>query len=330
MHFKHFSIEEREIIQTMRWEKKSLREIARVLRRSSSSVSREVRKNFPKGHRIYTPRLANERALSKRTRRGREEHLKNERIRSYVVTHLKRRWSPEQISGSITGDLNESISHEAIYQFIYDTVSGGSNLPKTGMEDLRPCLRRRRRIRQPRGTRKCQRIWRTKGASIEDRPKIVLLRKRVGDWEGDSVESVDRKPGVNTLVERKVGLVFITRLADKTSAATVDAMASRFKDVPERFKKTVTLDNGPENRDWQSIERKIGLRCYSAHSYCSWERPTNENTNGLIRDYFPKKTDFSMISDEELRFVENELNSRPRKRLGWKTPLEAWSDAIQC
>lgn len=330
MNFKHFSIEEREIIQTMRWERRTLREIAGALKRSPSSISREVRKNKPLGRNQYTPRLAHERALMKRTRRGREEHLKNDRIRSYVVTHLKRRWSPEQISHSIKQDLNECISHEAIYRFIYDRVSHGSNLIKPGLEDLRPCLRRRRRIRMARGARKCQRLWKSKGPSIEDRPKIVLERKRVGDWEGDSVESVDHKPGVNTLVERKIGLVFITRLRDKTSRATVDAMASRFKDVPERFRKTVTLDNGKENTDWESIEEVVGISCYHAHAYSSWERPSNENTNGLIRDYFPKKTDFSMITDDELRFVEDELNSRPRKRLGWKTPLEAWSDAIQC
>jgi IS30 family transposase len=167
------------------------------------------------------------------------------------------------------------------------------------------------------------------GRSIEERPKIVLKRKRVGDWEGDTVESVDHRPGINTLVERKTGLVFITRLADKSSAATVRAMAHRFKDVPRQLKHTVTLDNGPENRDWKTIEEVVGIDCFNAHPYCSHERGTNENTNGLIRDYFPKKTDFSIISDEELAHVEHELNSRPRKRLDWKTPLEAWSVALQ-
>jgi IS30 family transposase len=329
MNYKHFSIEEREIIQTMRWEKRSLRDISRTLKRSPSSVSREVRKNFPKEHRVYTPRVAHARALEYRKHRGREERLKNERIRSYVVTHLKRRWSPEQISACIKLDLNESISHEAIYRYIYSRVGGGSNLTRTGLEDLRPCLRRRRRIRQPHGARKCHRIWKQRGHSIEERPKEVNTRKTVGHWEGDSVESLDHKPGLNTLVERKVGLVFITKLRSKSSAATVEAMASRFKEVPDGFKKTVTLDNGPENSDYQSITEETGLDCFFAHPYCSGERGTNENTNGLIRDYFPKKTDFSMISDDEIRYVEDELNSRPRKRLGWKTPLEAWSVALQ-
>ena len=106
-------------------------------------------------------------------------------------------------------------------------------------------------------------------------------------------------------------------------------MAHRFKDVPIHFKQTVTLDNGPENRDWEAIENTVDIDCYFAHPYCSGERGTNENTNGLIRDYFPKKTDFGMISDDEIHHVEYELNSRPRKRLGWKTPLEAWSVALQ-
>jgi IS30 family transposase len=329
MNYTHLSIEEREKIQELLWRKASIRSIAKALGRSPASISREIRRNKPPERNRYAPRTAHLRALEHRTHRGREEHLKNDRIRKYVVKHLKRRWSPEQIAGRMKADIGERISHEAIYQFVYDRVRKGSNLTKPGVEDLRPCLRRRRRIRVPHGSRKCQRIWAPKGRSIEERPKIVLLRKRVGDWEGDSVESKDHKPGINTLVERKVGLVFITRLKDKSAKATVDAMAERFKDVPQKLKHTVTLDNGPENRDWQAVEKACVLDCFSAHPYSACERPTNENTNGLIRDYYPKKTDFTTISDEEIRRVEHELNSRPRKRLGWKTPLEAWSVALR-
>ncbi len=329
MKFKHLTIEEREKIQEMLWQKASMRSIAKALGRNPSSIAREVKKNLPKEMRRYTPRIAHERAQVKRKSRGRTDRLKNNRIREYVITHLRRKWSPEQIAGRMKIDLGEDISHEAIYQFIYSRVRNGNNLTKVGFEDLRPYLRRRRRIRVPHGSRKCQRISRPKGRSIEERPKIVLLRKRVGDWEGDSVESVDHKPGVNTLVERKVGLVFITKLKDKSAKATVDVMAERFKCVPKKLKHTITLDNGFENSDWQSIEKRCSIDCFSAYPYSSWERPTNENTNGLIRDFFPKKTDFDTISDEEIRYVEHELNSRPRKRLGWKTPLEAWSVAIQ-
>jgi transposase, IS30 family len=330
MEYQHFSIEEREKIQTGIWEKRSIRSIARELCRSPSSVSREIKKNLPPELHLYTPRLAHDRALKKRKCRGRTLQLRNGTIRRYVRAHLKRRWSPEQISGRMKLDLGESVSHEAIYQFIYNQYRPCSADLRSCGEDLRIYLRRRRRRRVPKGMRKCQRVLKPLGISIEKRPEIVNLRQRVGDWEGDSVESKDHRPGLNTVVERKVGLLFMTKLKDKTSAATVEAMSRRFAEVPDRFKLTVTLDNGPENSDHGSITKKTGLTCFSAHPYSSHERGTNENTNGLIRDYFPKKTDFSMIPNEMIRFVESEINSRPRKRLNYRTPLEAWSVALTC
>jgi IS30 family transposase len=330
MNYNHLTIEEREKIQEMLWRKASIRDIAGVLKRSPSSVSREIKRHKPPVQKRYTPRLAHEKALAQRKNRGRVDRLKNKRIRAYVVTHLRRKWSPEQISGRMTIDIGEHISHEAIYRFIYSRVQNGNNLMRKGLEDLRPYLRRRRRIRLPHGVRKCQRVFRHKGKSIDIRPEIVEKRKRVGDWEGDMVESKDHKPGLNTIVERKVGLVFMTRLKNKGTAETVRAITDRLTAVPEKFRCTITLDNGFENLDWESIERNLDIDCFYAHPYHSWERGTNENTNGLIRDFFPKKTDFDTISDEEIAFVESELNSRPRKRLGWKTPLEAWSVAVQC
>ena len=155
-------------------------------------------------------------------------------------------------------------------------------------------------------------------------------RSRIGDWETDSVESCDHKPGVNTLVERKTGLLFITKLKDKTTKETAKAITYRMSFVPKERRHTLTLDNGIENRGWREIEKDTGMNCYYAHPYRSSERGTNENTNGLIRDYFPKKTDFTKIQKEELAFVESELNTRPRKRLGYLTPLEAWGVALTC
>jgi len=330
MKYKHFSIEERELIQAMWWKRKSMRDIAKVLGRSHTSVSREMRKNFPLEHKVYTPRLAQERAKWSTKQRGRKGRLKSEKIRAYVINHLKRRWSPEQISLRIELELNENISHEAIYQYIYSRVCDGSNLTKTDMEDLRPYLRRRRRIRRPKGARRCQRIFKPAGTSIEKRPDIVNERRRIGDWEGDTVESRDHKPGINTLVERKTGYAMITRLKNKTSLSTIQVVSKRMHELKLNFKHTLTLDNGPENRDWESFEQNTGMKIYFAHPYCSGERGTNENTNGLIRDYFPKKTDFDTITDEEIRFVERELNCRPRKRLNGRTPLEAMSGALTC
>ena len=308
-----------------------MRDIAKVLGRSHTSVSREMRRNFPSRQKRYTPRLAEERAKENTHKRGRKERLKSLEVRSYVISHLKRRWSPEQISLRIKIDLGETISHEAIYQYIYHQVHReGYGLLKPGHEDLRSYLRRRRKRRVPKGQRRTWRVLKPCGTSIEERPEVVNRRKRLGDWEGDSVESKDHQPGLNTLVERKCGFLFMSRLKDRTSASTIDAVSKRMDALPSKLKHTLTLDNGPENKDWVGLEKATGMKTYFAHPYCSGERGTNENTNGLIRDFFPKKIDFAKISDEELHFVEEELNSRPRKRLKGRTPLEVLSGALTC
>lgn len=166
------------------------------------------------------------------------------------------------------------------------------------------------------------------GLSIDLRPKVVDDRIRIGDWESDTVVSKDNRTGLNTLVERKTGLVFITRLKDKTSEATVSAIESRMRNLPDSAKQTATFDNGSENQKWQELEERTGFKCFFAHAYHSWERGTNENTNGLIRDYFPKKTDFTAIPDEQIQEVEHLLNTRPRKRLNYLTPLDMFSKEI--
>lgn len=163
------------------------------------------------------------------------------------------------------------------------------------------------------------------GRSIEDRPSIVAQRKRIGDWESDTVESIDHRPGINTLVERKTGLVLMTKLNAKTSVSTAEVITKRLCGLPAL---TITADNGPENQSWKFVETVTGAQWYFANPYHSWERDTNENTNGLIREYFPKKTDFTMISEEELSMIEYKLNTRPRKRLNYLTPLEAFSVAL--
>lgn len=133
---------------------------------------------------------------------------------------------------------------------------------------------------------------------------------------------------INTLAERKTGLVLITKLESKKGVLTRSAIALRLATVPVKAKSTITFDNGSKNLDWQPVETATGAKCYFAHPYHWWERGTNENTNRLIRDYFPKGADFRTISLEELAFVERELNERPRKWLGWKSPLQVWSGAL--
>jgi IS30 family transposase len=329
MKYKHLSIEERELIQLRLWEKKSIRAIAKELNRPPSSISREINRNLPAIHYRYTPRLAHQRAMNSRSSRGRQDRLKNERIRKYVIAHLKRRWSPEQIANTIEDEIQETISHEAIYQFIYVQIyRGGYGYLKPGHLDLRLYLRRKKKRRTKKGARRCQRCFRPKGASINERPREINQRERIGDWESDTVESIDRKPGINTLVERKSGLILITRLTGKTAKATESAIVNRLNQLPEQARRTITSDNGTENSNWQELEQKLSIKTFFANPYHSWERGSNENANGLIRDYFPKSTDFTVVSDKEIRYVENELNNRPRKRLGWKTPLEVFSVAL--
>lgn len=328
MKYNHLTIEEREKIQEMLWQKSSVRYIAKALSRSPSSVSREINKNIPL-KRMYKPRLAHRRALGNRKCRGRTLRLKDNFTRRYVVGKLKEGHSPEQISGRLKLEFDQSISHEAIYQYIYSQVHrDGYGAMKPGYHDLRQYLKRRHKRRQKKGLRKSTKVPKFNGISIEQRPKEIDTRKTLGHWEGDSVVSRKSKVGLNTLVERKTGLVLISKIEDGTARETAEVVIGRLNKLKLKYRQTLTLDNGSENADWLMIEKLLGLKSYFCHAYCSGERGTNENTNGLIRWYFPKGTDFATITDEQIQVVENILNNRPRKRLGWKTPLEVFSESV--
>lgn len=289
MKYKHLNIWEREKIQELLWQKKSIRFIAEVLKRSPSSINREINRNIPLQYK-YTPRLANERALKKRKSRGRKLRLKSLFIRRYVVAHLKQGYSPEQIAGRLSFEYpKEKISHEAIYQYIYHQIH--TDYVKKGNIDLRKYLKRRHKRREVKGMRKGQRIFKHKGISIEERPKYIEKRKSLGHWEGDSMVSRKSTVGLNTLVERKTGLVLISKIKNKTIEETSNTVINRLKNIPC---KTLTLDNGTENFGYEKIQNELKISCYFAHPYCSGERGTNENTNGLIRWYLPKGTDFGL------------------------------------
>lgn len=327
MKYQHLRVEEREEIQLGLLRGESLRTIAKRLDRDHTSLGRELSRNSSPVVEKYTPRLAEGRAQAKRSNRGRLERLKNETVRAYVVGQLKESWSPEQIAGTIKAVKGETISHEAIYQYIYAQVHrGGNGWVKPGKEDLRPYLARRHKKRAKKGMRKGERIFKPNGPSIDERPVSVTLRSRIGDWEGDSIESKNHAPGLNSLVDRKSGLLLLSKLLAKSAKATREVVSKRLANLPSY---TLTVDNGPENRTWEETEREAGVKVYFAHPYHSWERGTNENTNGLVRRYFPKGTDFREVSEEEIARVEYALNTRPRKRLGFKTPLEVWSGALQ-
>jgi len=328
MKYKQLTIEEREVIQEMWWKRSSIRKIAQKLKRSPSTISRELNKNFPL-HKKYTPRLAHNRALEKRKNRGRHLRLKNQFIRRKTIEWLKIGYSPEQISGRLELEYKQSISHEAIYQYIYSQVHrSGHGYMKKGYHDLRQYLKRRHKRRQRKGLRKPLRVPRFNGISIEHRPKQIESRKDIGHWEGDSVVSSKSLVALNTLVERKTGLVLISKVNNRSSKETAKKVIKRLNKIDKIKRQTLTLDNGSENAQWKIMNKNLNIKTYFCHPYCSGERGTNENTNGLIRWYFPKKTDFAIISNKEIEFVENTLNNRPRKRLGWRTPLEAFNESV--
>jgi IS30 family transposase len=260
-----------------------------------------------------------------RKRRGREERLKNNELREYVVSHLKLGWSPEQIAATAGDAVGIGISHEAIYQFVYARVSKASGLVYGAQEDLRPYLARRRKRRMRKGLRKSYRIEKGPLPSIDVRPKEAEIRERAGHWEDDSIVSSPTVPvRLRTANERRSGVVFIDKAHDRTMAEANRITIKRFAALPAPLRKTLTRDRGSENLGYEELQQELGIKVFFAHAYHSWERGSNENVNGLIRRFFPKKTDFRNVTDAEIQQVEYLLNTRPRKRLGWKTPYEVF------
>lgn len=330
-HYQQLTIEEREKVQSGLWEGKSLREIAWGLGRSPSTISREIKRNVRWKNQIrYMPRLAHKDAQERIRKRGSRPRLKNQTIRSYTIKKLKEEdYSPEQIAGTLPLEHPRlSISPEAIYQFIYAQYQRGGWGKCIG-EDLRMCLKRRHKVRKPKLTPFNEEKGAVKNrVFIDERPKEVTARKVPGHWEGDSMVSRKSLAGLNTLVERITGIVFISKIQNTTAQETTRAVARRLKPVPERLRKTLTVDNGHENAGHQDITKEIGTKIFFAHPYHSWERGTNENTNGLIRWYLPKGTDFATVGKERIKEIEYRLNTRPRKRLGWKTPLQVFNQSV--
>jgi IS30 family transposase len=326
MNYQHLSIEEREKLQLMLWQKQSVRAMAKELGRSPSSISREINKNRRSdGKRLYIPRTAHERAIANRSIRGERRMVANSRLRDYAIKHLKVGWSPEQIAAKAEEATGAKISHEAIYQYIYAQVHrNGYGYVKPGCEDLRPYLARRKKRRVSKGLRVSYRIEKGPLPSIDARPQEVEERKSVGHWEDDLIVSKVSKLALKTVNERVSGLVLIEKVFDKTISESNRAVIKRLEVIPSEYRKTLTRDRGSENLGHIEIEKELGIRCYFAHAYHSWERGSNENLNGLIRRYLPKGTDFRTIPDRQIKYIEYLINSRPRKRLGWKTPYEVF------
>lgn len=327
-HYTHFTVEERETIQELLWKKSSIRTIAKTLGRSPSSVSREINRNMPPQKRRYAPRLAHARALAHRTHRGGKKLEQYPALRAYVRKKLQTEgWSPEQIAGTAKTEVGTSVSYETIYRYVYGQAHrSGYGYVKPDNEDWRPYLARRRKRRMKKGSRKAQKTARQESLpSITDRPAAADERTEAGHWEDDFIIYTATCPvRLRTTNERLSGVVFIAKTTDATMAEANRIAAERLGPLPAACRKTLTRDRGSENLGYVALEKKLAMRCYFAHAYASWERGSNENVNGLIRRFLPKGTDFRTVSAAQLKHIERLLNTRPRKRLGWKTPYEVF------
>ena len=305
---RHFTFQEREVLYRLNKMRRPIAEIAEVLGCDRSSIYRELNRNT--GGRGYRPKQAQRKADERRLRCRREPKMKNPELRKYVKAALKKKWSPDEIAGRLQQDFPRrpdcQVSHQTIYNWL--TTEGAP---------WRTHLRRGHRRSQPETRGKL-----TGCVGIKDRPKIVDSRRRYGDWEGDTIVSPGRRSGVVTLVERKSKYLRVRKTADLKSVTTMRAACRGMKDLPENLLCTMTFEGGKEFAQHELLTDKLGLAVYFARPYASWQRGLNENTNGLLRQFFPKGTDFAQISRCAVARAEKLLNERPRKSLGYKTPSE--------
>lgn len=309
LHYRHLTEQERIEIYSLRKAKIPMTHIARQLGRPVQTLYRELNRNT--GQRGYRPKQAQSKAVA-RCRRPRRPAKMTGAICLYVDEKIRLDWSPEQISDSLFNDPvgpRARLSHETIYQYIYnDKATGG---------DLYKHLRQGKTKRKKRRHRPDLRGHIRNRIGIEDRPPVVETRRRLGDWEADLVCGAGASGYLVTLVERKsrltrIGLTW-SKFADEVTAEILRLLAD---DVVE----TITFDNGKEFAGHAEIACRLGCKCYFADPYSSWQRGLNENTNGLIRQYFPKGTSLAGVTLEELSRVEKRLNQRPRKCLRFKPP----------
>ncbi|WP_346836609.1 IS30 family transposase [Microbulbifer sp. SAOS-129_SWC] len=285
-------------------------EIAELLERHPSTICRELRRN--KGLRGYRPGQAQK--LSNVRRYGAHKARKvTDEVRDQIETLLRQELSPQQVADYLKRCTGISLHHETIYQLIYADKAHGGDL-YTHLRVASKPYRKRYGSNDQRGKIKNR-------VSIDERPEVVDLGNRIGDWEGDTVIGKGRKGALLTLVERKSLYTVIVLLTGKRADLLAAAAVAHMVHLKEKVK-TITFDNGLEFAGHEEIAKGLEADIYFAHPYASWERGINENTNGLIRQYFPKGTDFSTVSDEQVQFVMDRLNSRPRATRGGRSPNE--------
>jgi len=322
----NLTLYERDFIEScLRPERKlRIRTIAQLLGRDHSVISREIRRND--GHLGYVARLAQE-AADRRARHTNKRKLdKDHKLLEYVRDQLLEGWSPEQISGRLKEQpppdmKGKSISYEQIYQYIYNDGRDSCG------RHLFRYLRRKKPYRQPKHSRKANKITIKERISILERPEEINEKVTFGHWESDTMLGKYRK-GLSVQYERKSQLLRINKLPSLKAESTKEAMANSIESLPNWLWLSITHDNGMENAKHMLLRDEYDIKTYFCEPYSAWQKGGVENINGLLREYLPKKIDLNKISDEEINIIQEKLNNRPRKSLNFLTPNETIRNEI--
>ena len=323
--YQEMGLEERVEIQLRLEAGESLRCIARSLNRSPSTISRECRRSG--GVETYRAQAAQRRARACRRKPRVPRKLSDPALFDVVCEHLRKGWSPEQVAGILARAFPEEadcrVSHESIYSAIYVLPRGELRT------QLIACLRQGRSSRRPRARGTDRRGQIPNLQSIHVRPPEVTDRLIPGHWEGDLIKGAGNRSSVGTLVERTSGFVVLAKMSSATAADALHAFGEALERVPPALRKTMTYDRGKEMTYHDALTLRTGVAVYFADPHSPWQRGSNENTNGLLRQYLPKGTDLSIYSQDDLNQIALSLNTRPRKRHGFRTPLEVYNEHLR-
>ena len=317
MNYRHLTKEERDKLSVLRSRGWKLREIAVKLGRNIGTLSRELKRNGRRGQ--YLPHKAQERAETRVCESHKKKRLKTYALRKDIEEQIKNGWSPEIISGRLkkhNGDKTV-ISCESIYQWIYREAP-----------HLIGYLARAHKKRYPKHYKRNKHSAIPGRVSIEERPEKATKREEAGHWETDIIVSSKSKPALQVCVERKSRKTLITKIGNKTADESIFALESMLKNCPKNLRVSITYDNGSENRGHERLNKIIGTKSYFCAPYSSWEKGSVENRNGIIRRFFPKKTDFAKIENDRIKEVERWINNRPMKCLGFQTPAEVFNGFV--
>ena len=313
---KHLTQEQRYTISVMLQKGFSQTYIAETIGKHKSVISREIKRNADKRTGEYKAELAQKKYKKRLKEKPRKKKFTDE-VQQYVEEKIRDDWSPEQITNRAKLEGISCVSHERIYQHIWQDKKQGGDL-YTHLRSKGKRYRKRGHLKDKRGIIKNR-------VSIDERPAIVEKKERFGDFEIDTIIGKNHKGAILTINDRKSSLVWIRKLNGKNARELAQKTIQTLKGIKNLIH-TITGDNGKEFALHQTISAGLDIQFYFAHPYHSWERGANENINGLIRQYLPKKTDFQNITQEQLNIIQNKLNNRPRKKLNYLSPLEFLSN----